>query len=166
MLALPSLIALCFTEQSAAEMRILFGSGTQRHEAALLRSGTLRVHPIARLSRSMRSNMRVNRTARKLRLRVPSSLRSAAAGYARRWASRVRNVCFRLVDSLPPVVFRKSGPSRNRLNGHQRTFADYLSLNLRAIPSQGKTRTPGVSWSREARERGFRDPVFNQRRRS
>jgi hypothetical protein len=34
----------------------------------------------------MTANQRVNRTARKLRLRVPSSLRSSAAGYARRWA--------------------------------------------------------------------------------
>ena len=32
----------------------------------------------------MLPNLRVNRTARKLRLRVTSSLRSSAAGYARR----------------------------------------------------------------------------------
>jgi len=32
----------------------------------------------------------VNRTARKLRLRVPSSLRSSAAGYRQRYVSKMR----------------------------------------------------------------------------
>jgi hypothetical protein len=34
------------------------------------------------------ANLSVNRTARKLRLRVPSALRSPAAGYLKRWQPR------------------------------------------------------------------------------
>jgi hypothetical protein len=33
----------------------------------------------------MTPNLSVNRTARKLRLRVPSALRAPAAGYLKRW---------------------------------------------------------------------------------
>ena len=44
--------------------------------------------PLVALPNPLPPNPSVNRTPRKLRLRVPSALRAPVAGYVRRWASR------------------------------------------------------------------------------
>ena len=66
----------------------LFASGTCALVDAWLRSGMPFARPTAHLVRSMRSNLRAERTAGKLHLRVLFALRASAAGERRRRASR------------------------------------------------------------------------------